>query len=270
MMTRRDMLQGTIGATVLGIGSAAAASREEALSTALAGTGAAFVVRNIRTGETLRHEPELAAQPKSPFSTFAIWSAAIALDVGEVPDLSFRLDWDAEKHPATGDWPEEWKRPHDVRSAFKASAVWFFRELALRIGPERMGAVLRAVGYGNADVSGGIDRFWINSSLRIAAEEQVERLADLVEGRTTLSTRAVGLVREIMEIERGRGMVLSGKTGGGRVASGYEGWFVGTLVRPKDRFAFATFLRATTWEGIDSQRMVQTGEALAALGLRAG
>lgn len=269
-MTRRDMLQSAAGATVLGIGAAAAASREEALSTALAGTGAAFVIRNLATGETLRHEPELAAQPKSPFSTFKIWNAAIALDVGAIPDLSFRLEWDAETYPATDDWPEEWKRPHDVRSAFKVSAVWFFREIALRVGPERMQAALRAIGYGNADISGGIDRFWINSSLRITAEDQVERLAELVEGRTTLSPRTVKLVQEIMEIERGRGTVFSGKTGGGRVGDGYDGWFVGTLVRPKDRFAFATFLRAATWEGIKNRRLGLTREALAALGLITG
>jgi len=269
-MTRRDILRGAVGATTFAIGPAVAASREESLSIALAGTGAAFVIRNLGTGETLRHEPELAAQPKSPFSTFKIWNAAIAFDVGVISDLSFRLDWDAEKHPAAADWPEDWKRPHDVKSAFKVSAVWFFREIALRIGPERMGAALRQIGYGNADISGGIDRFWINSSLRITAEDQVERLADLIEGRTSLSSRTVKLVQEVMEIERGRGTVFSGKTGGGPAGNGYEGWFVGTLTRPKDRYAFATFLQSTTWEGIGNQRLVLTREALAALGLRVG
>ena len=247
-MTRRDILQGAVGATAFAIGPAVAASREESLSIALAGTGAAFVIRNLGTGETLRHEPELAAQPKSPFSTFKIWNTAIALDVGVIPDLSFRLDWDAEKYPA----------------------VWFFREVALRIGPERMGAALRSIGYGNADISGGIDRFWINSSLRITAEDQVERLSDLIEGRTSLSSRTAKLVQEVMEIERGRGAVFSGKTGGGRAGNGYDGWFVGTLMRPRDRYAFATFLQATTWEGIGNQRLVLTREALAALGLRVG
>ena len=237
---------------------------------ALAGSGAAFVIRNLGTGETLRHEPELASQPKSPFSTFKIWNAAIALDVGAIPDLSFRLDWDAETYPAAPDWPEEWKRPHDVRSAFKVSAVWFFREIALRIGPERIGTALRSIGYGNADISGGIDRFWINSSLRITAEDQVQRLADLIAGRTTLSSRAVGQVQQIMEIERGRGAVFSGKRGGGRADGAYEGWFVGTFARGKDRFAFATFLRATTWEGIKDRRLVLTREALASLGLVTG
>ena len=73
-----------------------------------------------------------------------------------------------------------------------------------------------------------------------------------------------------MEIERGRGTVFSGKTGGGRAGNGYEGWFVGTLTRPKDRFAFASFLQATTWEGIGNQRLALTREALVALGLRPG
>lgn len=265
-MTRRDLVAGAAGMALAG--GAAAATGQEAVALALADAQAAFVIRNLGTGETIRVEPELASQPRSPFSTFKIWNAAIALDTGAIPDLSFRLDWDEQKYPAAPGSPEEWKQAHDVRSAFKASAVWFFREIAIRIGAERMGPALRAIGYGNADISGGIDRFWLNSSLRITAEEQVDRIADLVQGGTPLAPRTVALVQELMEIERGpRDRVFSGKTGAGRVGDGFDGWFVGTLAQGKNRHAFCLFMRAATLDGLKTQRMQLTREALKALGL---
>ncbi|MFP9052255.1 penicillin-binding transpeptidase domain-containing protein, partial [Enterococcus faecalis] len=44
--------------------------------------------------------------------------------------------------------------------------------LARDIGEERMKTWLHTLSYGNEDISGGIDQFWLQSSLTISPLEQ--------------------------------------------------------------------------------------------------
>ena len=64
----------------------------------------------------------------------------------------------------------------DMVNAFKYSAVWFYQELARRIGEEKMQHYITLNHYGNEDISGGIDLFWLDGGLRISADEQIEIL----------------------------------------------------------------------------------------------
>ena len=45
-------------------------------------------------------------------------------------------------------------------------------------------------GYGNGDISGGIELFWLQGSMRVSAFEQVEFLRKLEEGRLPVSARS--------------------------------------------------------------------------------
>ena len=42
------------------------------------------------------------------------------------------LPWDGVRRPR-----EEWNRDQDLRSAMKHSVVWYYQELARRVGPDR-------------------------------------------------------------------------------------------------------------------------------------
>jgi len=52
----------------------------------------------------------------------------------------------------------QWNQDHNMRTAMKYSAVWFYQELARRIGYERMQNYVNLVGYGNKDISESILR----------------------------------------------------------------------------------------------------------------
>src|SRR5918993_3460213 len=127
----------------------------EPLDAVFAGRGGAFVAAPAGPGAAVVHNPAMADERLPPFSTFKIWNALIAIETGAMPDQHVRLDWDAARYPLP-DWAQGWKRPHDMESAFAASAVWYFREVAGRIGPERMRHWLDRLGYGNADISSGV------------------------------------------------------------------------------------------------------------------
>ncbi len=83
------------------------------------------------------------------------------------------------------------------------------------------------------DTSGGLDGpdgpFWVDGSLRISADEQVQFLQRLREGRLGLSQRTTSLTREIMLVEETPRWRLHAKTGACRPPGEQtSNWYVGT------------------------------------------
>jgi bla regulator protein BlaR1 len=212
------------------------------------GYQAAFVLQDLQGGAFLRHDPARAAQRLPPQSTFKIPNALIALDTGVADGPGFALKWDGVQRS----WPG-WNRDQTLATAIQYSVVWYFQEIARRIGPERMQLYLKSLEYGNADTSGGIDTFWLGSSLTISAEEQVRFLRGLVEEKLPLSARAMEQVKTMLEVGRNDKAVLYGKTGT-EVSEGKAtlGWFVGWLERGSRTYVFATNLAAA--EGADGKK----------------
>ena len=66
-----------------------------------------------------------------------------------------------------------------MKTAFQNSVVWYYQEVARRVGPEEMQHYLDAAGYGNRKVGSQVDLFWLDGTLRISADEQVEFLKQL-------------------------------------------------------------------------------------------
>jgi beta-lactamase class D len=139
-----------------------------------------------------------------------------------------------------------WERDHDLGSGMAYSVVWMFQEIARRTGRERMREWLDRLEYGNRDIAGGIDLFWLQGGLRISAMEQVAFLHRLAEGRLPMTQRSQRLVRAALVVERSRGHALYAKTGsaGGRDA---VQWWVGWVERQGKPVAyFAMNLTPTT------------------------
>src|SRR5690606_25194157 len=119
---------------------------------------------------------------------------------------------------------------HTLRTALPASVVWYYQELARRIGAERMQAYLDRFEYGNRDISGGIDRFWLDGGLAISPVEQVRFLERLYRGELGVSEETTALVKELLVLEETPTFRLSGKTGwAGLGTEGAQevGWLVG-------------------------------------------
>jgi beta-lactamase class D len=246
------------------------ADAEKRLSAILAGTSSAFVLYDPSHDRFVRYDPERCRRRMSPFSTFKIPNTLIALETGVIKDPDAVVRWDREKHPRQEFWPESWERDHSLRSAFHNSVVWFYQEAAVAVGPERMARFLERFAYGNQDISGGQDRFWLGSSLAISADEQVAFLRAFREDRLGLSPGTTTLARGIFVEETGDGATLSAKTGGGAAAGGRAlGWWVGYLEREKAGkvYYFALNTDGESFEAIRDKRVELTKRALRALGL---
>ncbi len=186
-----------------------------------------------------------------PASTFKIPNSLIAWQTGVVDGPDFTLPWDGVER-----WSAAWNRDHDLRSAFTHSVVWYYQELARRVGEARMAQWVEAADYGNADIGGGIDRFWLNGELRISPRQQVEFLQRLHEGTSPFDEELVRrFLDEVMVFERRGETVVRAKTGWATAADfadpsqagfgGHLGWFVGSVESPRgEQVYFAIVLTA--------------------------
>jgi beta-lactamase class D len=161
-----------------------------------------------------------------PASTFKIANALIGLEVGSIADENEVFRWDGKPKPYAA-----WERDQTLATGMRDSVTWMFQEVARRTGKARMREWLERLEYGNHDMSGGIDHFWLRGGLRVSAMQQVRFLHRLAEGRLPMTQRAQRLVRQALVVERTRGYTLYAKTG--TIATGREAvmWWVGWIER---------------------------------------
>jgi beta-lactamase class D len=198
------------------------------------GFDGAFVSYDLNGNRYTRYKPEGCAKRLLPASTFKIMNALIALETGVVADQNHVIAWDGTQYPIPA-----WNQDHTLQTAFQNSVVWYYQEVARQIGRERMQHYLDAVGYGNQDLGSNVDSFWLDGSLQISADEQVEFLKRLYQGDLPFSPRSMEIVRESMILETGPAYQLHGKTGTGLLENLSVGWFVGYEERDGNVFFFA-------------------------------
>ncbi|HET6163027.1 MAG TPA: penicillin-binding transpeptidase domain-containing protein [Planctomycetota bacterium] len=179
-------------------------------------------------------DPERAARGFLPASTFKIVNALIGLDAGSVADEHELFRWDGVDRGSDG-----WNRDHDLASAMCVSAVWVFQELARRTGGEKLQEGVDRLGYGNRDLGGALDSFWLDGALRVSARQQIDLLVGLERGALPCSARSQEIVRRILERERGDGFVVRGKTGWANACTPPVGWYVGWVERAAGPLFFA-------------------------------
>ncbi|HEY8606162.1 MAG TPA: class D beta-lactamase [Noviherbaspirillum sp.] len=233
-----------------------------------AGVKGAFVLLDAQGAEVLRYNPERARQRFLPASTFKIPNTLIALETGVADGPGHAMAWDPEKAPRKSWWPAAWAGDHELQSALKHSVVWYYQELARRIGPARMQAWLDRFDYGNRDISGGIDRFWLDGGLRISPDEEAAFLRRFYFGELGLSARTTALAKDMLVLEQTPDYRLSGKTGW--VALGDDqpqtGWLVGYVEQKGKVHFFATNIDIVR-NADAAQRVPMTKAILRDLGL---
>ncbi|HEX8709947.1 MAG TPA: penicillin-binding transpeptidase domain-containing protein [Pyrinomonadaceae bacterium] len=252
-------------------GSLGAGTGAEDLSPYFKDKRGAFVLYDLKNDRYLRYDEARCRTRFSPFSTFKIPNSLIGLESGVIRDAEFVIAWNRAKYPPQENWNIEpfvhWGQDQTLSTAFKYSVVWYYRELALRVGAERMKSFVARLDYGNRDTSGGLDRFWLGSSLRISADEQVEFLKRLYAAKLPVSPRSLAIVRKLMIREETPAYRLSGKTGGGSLPDGKAlGWFVGYVETKGNVYFFATNLEGPDYLAIRDERIDLTKRILAGLG----
>jgi beta-lactamase class D len=236
---------------------------------------AAFALQDLQSGGFFRYNETRCREPFSPFATFHLPLALIALEIGAAKDAQTLIPWNRLKYPAQAEtlsqWPPQWAQDQTLRAAFERAVPWFFQELAQRIGPERLQPYLDKLRYGNRALSfnatGELEQFWVEGSLRITLNEQLALLRSLYEQRLPLSKRAQKLARELLIKEQTASYTLCGIAGSGMLTSGkYLGWFVGWLETNRGVCVFALNLLGANDEAVNEPAVKLAKTVLSRLG----
>ncbi|MDX9720554.1 MAG: penicillin-binding transpeptidase domain-containing protein [Myxococcota bacterium] len=194
-------------------------------------------------------DAEFAQTAFRPQSTFKIPNAMLGLELGVI-SAQQQWRWDGEPRAL-----KSWEQDLDLGGALRVSCVPCFQELARGIGVERMQAFLDAVGYGNRDISGPVDAFWLDGGpLRITPVGQAEFVLASLRGELPIAAGHVALVWRLLELDGDGTQRLFGKTGLGELDGRAIGWLVGYVQRGERRYAYATFVRSRAGTEVEAEQ----------------
>ena len=201
------------------------------------GTGGTFVGYKTDDYLIIASDKDRSGEAKLPASTFKIANSVIALETGVVQDPDKDVfKWDGVKRVI-----EAWNRDHTMRTAIAASAVPVYQEIARRIGQERMQKYVDLLEYGNRNIGGGIDQFWLTGDLRIDPMQQVDFVDRLRRGVLPVSKRSQDLTRDILPVTKVGDSVIRLKSGllGAELGKPSLGWMVGWAEKGSAQTVFA-------------------------------
>jgi beta-lactamase class D len=215
-------------------------------------------IADATTGKLLLQQGDCGSRV-TPASTFKIALGLMGYDSGFLkdehsPTLPYRNGY--------ADWGgAAWRQPTDPTRWIKYSVVWFSQQITHTLGEDRLHRYAVDFGYGNADFSGdlgrnnGLDRSWIDSSLKISPLEEVTFLVKLVNRQLPVAQHAFDMTTRITEVAQlPSGWNVHGKTGTAypRYADGTfdaargHGWFVGWATKSGHTVTFARLIQDET------------------------
>lgn len=232
------------------------------LKTDFEGFDGAFVLYDLNNDRYIRYNQEQCAERFLPASTFKILNSLIGLETGVILDEEYVIEWDGTQYQNPA-----WNQNHTLKTAIQNSVVWYYQELARRVGRKKIQEYVDAVGYGNQDITGKIDSFWLDGAVRISADEQIGLLKRLYHDDLPFSHRSMRIAREILILDETDAYRLSGKTGSGQVEGSYIGWFVGYVEEAGNVYFFATNIKSSSAEANGVRAKEITHKVLQELGL---
>ena len=163
-----------------------------------------IIISSLSGEHVYQSNSERVKQRYLPASTFKIPNTLIALDEGAITDPDEIFKWDS-----TVRFVDSWNQDHSLRTAFPASVVWFYQELASRVGNEAYLRHLKQISYGNMETGPDLRTFWLDGDLKISSMEQIDFLKALYNNELPYKSEHIELLKELMLIEQTDKYILS-------------------------------------------------------------
>ena len=198
-----------------------------------------FTMLDNRDGSITIYNMAMDTTRYSPASTFKIANSLIGLETGKITSEKMLIKWDGVKRDN-----ELWNKDMEMTEAFKVSCVPYYQEVARRIGADSMKHFIDTLSYGNKNMSGPIDSFWLNNNLKISPDEQLGFLKRLYFDQLPFRKGTQQQVRDVMLQEDNTAYKLSYKTGWGVHTDGDQiGWLVGWVEENRHVYFFSTLVK---------------------------
>ncbi len=120
----------------------------------------------------------LLDRPLLPASSIKPLIALVALETGALRSREEIVAWNGTRYPDQPDWEKDMA----LDEAMRTSSEPYFRELAKRIGHERLSAWIARIDYGNERIGADADRAWLDGVLRITPRQQLDFMTRLQAG----------------------------------------------------------------------------------------
>jgi len=204
-----------------------------------------FALLNNVDGKITVYNMALDTQRFAPASTFKIVNSLIGLQTGRILNDTMTIKWDGKVRVfPNGDTATAWNKDMGMTEAFKVSSVPYYQEVARRIGKDTMKLWIDSIGYGNKNISGPIDSFWLNNTLKISPDEQLGLMKRLYFEQLPFRKSVHEMVKNVMLQEDNTAYKLSYKTGWGfDEQKNNIGWQVGWIEENNHVYFFVTFVK---------------------------
>lgn len=226
-----------------------------------------FTMLNNADGTITVYNMALDTMRVTPASTFEMVNSLIALQTGIVTDTNMILKWDGITRSN-----KDWNSNLTLANAFRVSSVPHFQELARRIGRDTLHQWIDSISYGNKNINGAIDSFWLNNNLKISPDEQLGFLKKLYFDQLPFRKSEQEAVRSMMLQEENTLYKLSYKTGLGLDEQNNAfGWLAGWIEENRHVYFFVTLVKTPDKEvDMRSVRLNITRDILKDLGFLQG
>ncbi len=209
-----------------------------------------FTMLNNTDGAVTVYNMALDTFRMTPASTFKIANALIGLQTGIITDENMVIKWDGITRAN-----KEWNKDLSLKEAFKVSSVPYFQELARRTGKDTLQHWIDTLAYGNRNIQGPVDSFWLNNQLKISPDEQLGFLKKLYFDQLPFRKTVQQSVRDMMLQEDNTQYKLSYKTGWGfDEKKNNIGWVAGWIEENRHVYFFVTLVKSPDPE-IDMPRV---------------
>lgn len=207
----------------------------EDLSSYFNGYSGSFVLYDSATKNYQIYNQKKSEQRVSPNSTYKIYSALFALEENIISVKNDKQNWDGTVYPF-----KAWNKSHDLSTALSNSVNWYFQNLDRKMGKKQLQYYLHKIKYGNENLAGKLDSYWIQSSLKISPIEQVQLLYELDENTFGFNEENIRAVKNAIFIDKQKSGQLYGKTGTGMINEKHvNGWFIGFVKQEGRTYYFA-------------------------------
>lgn len=232
------------------------------------GVKGCFLLKSLNGDQTYVYNSNRCERGFLPASTFKIPNSIIALETGVAIDEHLLIKWDSVERQITS-----WNQDHTMATAFQASCVPYYQEIARRIGLRRMQEWVRKLNYGKMDIRPEtLTTFWLKGASLITPYQELDFLERLLTHSLPIKLSTVIKLKEIMELAKDEMIKMGGKTGWAIVDDKNIGWFVGFIERKDgERFIFVNNVECTVGSISDEDFMMSrkdiVGEVLSKLGV---
>ena len=193
-----------------------------------------FSFLNNQLGDVTVYNMEVDTQRFSPGTSFDVFTSLVGIQTGKISNENTVIQTDSAKDAALS-----------FKQAFKNSSTDFFRALANQIGKANLKLWIDSIGYGNKNISGPVDSFWLNNQLKISADEQLGFVSKLYFNQLSFQNYAQQMVQDQMLQEDNSLYQLSYATGSGHDEKENSiGWVLGWIIENRHVYFFVTFVKS--------------------------